>query len=178
MNRFLELKECGGTVLFSELLTQIPPDDVLVELLPDPYSPRKPLVTRRGLEVLKLRLDGLRLPEIEERLGLTSGQVAYASRMTKNCLRNSIPSYVEVDLPALRRLLRLPQKEHTGYTKLSELLRDMPSDKELLDLFAARGNIVGVGGKTPPTHKGLQLLNMQQQKRSYEVCSFIAIMSL
>ena len=71
MNRFLELKECGGTVLFSELLTQIPPDDVLVELLPDPYSPRKPLVTRRGLEVLKLRLDGLRLPEIEERLGLS-----------------------------------------------------------------------------------------------------------
>lgn len=165
MNRLLEKKECGNTILFSELLKDIPSDDVLAELLPAPLMPGKPFITKRGLEVLKLRLEGLRQPEIAERLGLTRGQVARASRMAIDC--RYAPPYIDIDVPSLRRLLGLDQKNIIGYTKLSELLRDMPSDEELVQLFVDRGNTIRPGGTTPPTNKDLQLLQMRCQKRTY-----------
>ena len=34
-NKFLEQKERGETILFTELLKEIPDDDILLELLPD-----------------------------------------------------------------------------------------------------------------------------------------------
>lgn len=168
MNRFLEMKERGETILFSQLLEEIPPEDVLRELLSDPQNPKKQLITRRKLEVLKLRLDGLCQPEIAGRLGLTLGQVAYASVAATNYLHGRIPPYIEVDIPPLRRLLGLKEREPTGYTLLSELLRDMPSDQALQDLFIERGNIVRANGKTPPTNQDLQLLQMRSQKQSYD----------
>lgn len=168
MNRFLEQKERGEIVLFSELLTDIPSDDVLLELFPNTFSPNKPLVTHRGLEVLKLRLEGLRQSEIAERLGLKRGQVTYASTTTKNCLHGNIPPYIDVDIPSLRRILGIQQKERTGYILLSELLRDMPSNEELLNLFVERGNIIRAGGKPPPTNQDLRLLQMRSENQSYE----------
>lgn len=159
MNRFLEMKERGETILFSELLDDIPADDVLAELLPN--------ISQRELNVLKLRLEGLCQAEIAEKLNLTLGQVTYVyARIRKHLYRN-IPSYIDVDIPPLRKLLDLSEKEQTGYRLISELLRDMPSDEELLSLFIEQGNSLH-DEKTPPTNRDLQLLQMRSQKRSYD----------
>ena len=157
MNRFLEMKERGETILFSELLDEIPADDVLPGLLPD--------ISQRELKVLKLRLEGLCQPEIAERLNLTLGQVTYTSARVKNRLHRNVPPYIDVDIQSLRKLLGLREKERTGYKLLSELLRDMPSDQELRSLFIERGNILRHGGKAPPTNRDLQLLRRRSLVR-------------
>lgn len=159
MNRFLEMKERGETILFSELLDDIPADDVLAELLPN--------ISQRKLKVLKLRSVGLCKAEIAEKLNLTLGQVTYVSARIRKHLYRNIPSYIDVNIPPLRKLLYLSEKEQTGYRLISELLRDMPSDEELLSLFIERGNSLH-DEKTPPTNRDLQLLQMRSQKRGYD----------
>ena len=72
MDRFLAMKERGETILFSELLAEIPSDDVLRVLFPAQKRTWKQLATKRGMEVLKLHLDGFRQPEIAKKLDLTS----------------------------------------------------------------------------------------------------------
>lgn len=168
MDRFLAMREHGETILFSDLLAEIPSDDVLCVLFPPQKKTWKQLATKRGLEILKLRLNGFRQPEIAEKMGLTPSQVAYASAMIKNSLYKSVPPYIDVDIPSLRKILGLEPKKRVGYTKLSELLQDMPSDEELLALFVERGNIVRPGGKPAPTNRDLQLLKMRNQDRSYD----------
>ena len=61
-------------ILFSELLADIPSDEVLAELFPDPYRPQKALATHSGLEVLKLSLEGLNTAQTAERLHMTLSQ--------------------------------------------------------------------------------------------------------
>ena len=46
----------------------------------------------------------------------------------------------------------------SGYTTVSELLRDMPSDQELLKLSIQRGHIVGLSGRRTLRNKDLSLL--------------------
>lgn len=130
MNKFLEMKERGEKILFSALLEDIPPDYILIKLFPNTRSPGRQLVNHSGLEVLNLRLNGLKQSEIAEQLGLTPSQVAYRSKEVSNALYMNVPPHICVDIPALARLLNVP-RELTGYTLLSELLRDMPSDEEL-----------------------------------------------
>ena len=166
MNRFLEMKERGEKILFSELLEDIPPDYVLIDLFPNTRNPTKMLVNHVGLEVLNLRLKGLTQAEIVEQLGLTPGQVAYRSKEVKNVLHMKVPPYIRVDIPALARLLNVP-RELTGYTLLSELLRDMPSDEELMRLFIECGSIRGGKRELAPTNRDLQLLQMRAQRQSY-----------
>lgn len=168
MDKFLEMKERGETILFSELLAEIPSDDVLRVLFPPQKRAWKQLATKRGMEVLKLHLNGFRQPEIAEKLDLTPSQVAYASAMIKNSLYKRIPPYIDVDIPSLRKILGLEPKKRVGYTKLSELLQDIPSDEELQALFVERGNIVRPGGKPPPTSKDLQLLEMRSKGQCYD----------
>ena len=98
MNKFLMMKERGDTILFSDLLAEIPDDDVLRKLMPNPYSPDKRFITHRGMKVLKLRLDGLRQPEIAEQLNMRPGQVAYVSASITNCLYMGVPSYIDIGL--------------------------------------------------------------------------------
>lgn len=168
MNKFLLMKERGDTISFSDILKDIPEDSVLRELLPNPNGADKKFITQRGMKVLKLRLDGFRQPEIAERLNMTPGQVAYVSAEIKNCLDMGIPSYIDIDIPALRKILRLEIKESSGYKCLSELLRDMPSDDELVRLFAERGNIVKTNIQRIPTHRDLQFLQLRSKGSSYE----------
>ena len=59
-------------------------------------------------------------------------------------------------------------RELTGYKLLSELLRDMPSDEELIRLFIERGSIRGGKRELAPTNRDLQLLQMKVQKQSYD----------
>lgn len=106
MNRFLEMKEHGEKIPFSELLKDIPSDDVLAELFPDPMRWGKSLATHKEMLILKLRVEGLTLRQIAEGLNLTPGQVSYLSKNVKNALHNKLPSYVEVDVPALKKILR------------------------------------------------------------------------
>lgn len=128
MNRFLEMKERGEPILFSELLSEIPSDDVLYKLFPHPRRSKEQLVTRQRLEVLRLRLDGLRLPAIAVQLGITLSQAARASALIKNSLYENLPSYIDVDIPALRKLLGMGERKRTGYTEFSEQLRVMPPE--------------------------------------------------
>ena len=162
------MKERGDTILFSDLLAEIPDDDVLRELMPNPYGLNKQFITHRGMKVLKLRLDGLRQTEIAEQLNMTPGQVAYVSAEIKNCLYIGIPSYIDIDIPALRKILRLNLKEPSGYTRLSDLLRDMPSDDELKRLYAERGHVIRKNSTLIPTHQDLQLLQLRINGNSYE----------
>ena len=168
MNKFLMMKERGDTILFSDLLAEIPDDDVLRKLMPNPYSPDKRYITHRGMKVLKLRLDGLRQPEIAEQLNMRPGQVAYVSASITNCLYMGVPSYIDIDIPALRRILKLDLKEPSGYTRLSDLLRDMPSDDELKRLYAERGNVIRKNSTLIPTRQDLQLLKLRANGSSYE----------
>lgn len=165
-NRFLEMKERGETILFSELLAEIPPDEVLIHLFPSTRNPECPSVRSSELEVLKLRLKGFKHQEIAEQLGLSSSQVASRSRDVKNALYMNIPSYICVDIPALGKILNIPG-ELTGYKLLSDLLKDMPPDEELMRLFIERGSIRRGKRGSAPTNHDLQLLKMRAQKQSY-----------
>lgn len=169
MDDLISRKNRGEVILFSELLNEIPSDEVLSELFPNPHNPDQPLATHSQLQVLKLRLDGLKQPQIAEALKITPGQVSYRSMSIKNNLHNRVPSYIDVDLPALRRILGMRPKAPTdGITKLSELLEAMPTDEELYQLFVERGRLV-VGPKTRPlTTDDLKLLKMRVQKIGYQ----------
>lgn len=167
MNKFLEMKERGETILFSELLKDIPPNWVLCELFSLPDSQHRSMVSHRGMEILKLRLEGLNQSQIAEKLNLTPGQVSYTSATIKNTLHGSVPPYIEVDIPALRKILRMKIAPPAKYTRLSELLEAMPSDEELTQLFTEQGNILD-GRKSPPTQQDLKLIQMRVQRRSYD----------
>ncbi|NCE65096.1 hypothetical protein D1159_11045 [Pseudoflavonifractor sp. 524-17] len=131
MDRFLAMKEHGETILFSELLAELPSDDVLRVLFPPQKKTWKQLATRRGLEVLKLHLNGLHQPEIADRLGLTPGQAAYAFVEIKNCLYKRIPPYIDVDIPPLRKILGLEPQKRAGYSE--------ETAEEKQDLGVAKG---------------------------------------
>ena len=129
MDQLLEKASHGEAIHFSELLRDIPSDEILANLFFDPEHPENNGVSQFGLEVLKLRLEGYKLSEIADRLRTPASKVAYWSRKTRNCLLKGVPDYIDVDIPALRRLLHIRQTI-TGYTKLSELLQELPSDDE------------------------------------------------
>ena len=168
MYDFFEKIEKGETILFSEILERIPSDEVLLKLFPDPYSYGKSSITHFGLRVLKLRLQGLKLTQIAETLQTTKGRVGYWSQMTMNSLYNFVPHHVAVDIPALRRMLHIKPIVNGGYTKLSELLHDMPSDEELEKLDRERGNLDGHATRRRVTQKDLYILRQRLDGRSYE----------
>lgn len=140
MDQLLVKASHGEAIHFSELLRDIPSDEILANLFFDPEHPENNGVSQFGLEVLKLRLEGYKLSEIADRLRTPASKVAYWSRKTRNCLLKGVPDCIDVDIPALRRLLHIRQTI-TGYTKLSELLQELPSDDELCRLDRERGNL-------------------------------------
>lgn len=154
-------------IVFSQLLRDIPSDEELAELFPDPRRPGKGAVTRLGLEVLKLRLEGLDLERAAERLGTTRGRAAYWSAETIHELRRHMPPAIDVDIPALRKALGIRPFQVDGkYTKLSELLRDMPSDETLFQLDRERGNLNGAGNRRRVTNQDLYILRQRLAGRS------------
>ena len=157
-NTLLKRKVNGEKILISELLADPPSDEVLIELFP--YSKdSRPYITQIGLKVLKLRLDGLSIAEVGKTLGLTQGQVVSRFQIIKNKFaKQPLPDYIEIDTPGLRRLCGLEVALTSGYTKLSELLRDMPSDQKLIELSIACGNTPGVKNQRPLNNKDLSLL--------------------
>lgn len=106
--------------------------------------------------------------QIAEKLQTTKSRVAYWSQMTMNSLHKDCLDHVEVDIPALRRLLNLERLPEGRYTKLSELLRDMPSDEELERLDKARGNLGGETKRRHVTQKDLYILRQRLDGRSYD----------
>ena len=77
-----------------------------------------------------------------------------------------MPDYIDVDIPALRRLLHIRQTI-TGYTKLSELLQELPSDDELCHLDRERGNLPARSTRRCVTQKDLYILRQRLEGRSY-----------
>ena len=155
-------------ILFSELLANIPSDEVLTELLPDPYRPQRALTTHSGLEVLKLRLEGLNTAQTAERLHMTLSQADHRIRKTVRQLTRYIPENIVIDIPALRKILGIQPFHFTGrYTKLSELLRDMPSDEVLFQLDRERGNLTGGRKRHRVSNQDLYLLQQRQAGRTY-----------
>lgn len=161
-NTFLARKANGEKILISELLAAPPSDEVLAELFP--YSKNsKPHITQLGLKILKLRLDGKDNEEAGKELGLTRNQVEGRFQNIKAKFeRGPIPDYIELDSPALRRLRGLEVTFTEGYMKLSELLRDMPSDQELKEFAIMRGNVPGFGTKRMLNHEDLILVQKKQ----------------
>jgi len=100
-NKFLEQKERGDTILFTDLLEEIPGDDIMLELFPDQDRPGRPLLTQRDLEILNLHFDKVAYRDIAEKMGLTVGQVSRNLQKVKHVLDNSMPSYVCVNMPLL-----------------------------------------------------------------------------
>lgn len=157
-NSFLLRKARGEKILFSELLSAPPSDEVLIELFPHRCGSR-PRISQSGLEILKLRLDGLSSAEAAEKLHLTENQVVGRFQTIRTNLRiDPIPDYIELDPPALRRQRGMDILITSGYTKVSELLRDMPSEQELWEFAVARGNVPGFGTQRPLKGKDLSLL--------------------
>ena len=157
-NVFLRRKANGEKILFSELLENPPSDDVLIDLFS--YSRGgKPYISQYELKVLKLRLDGLTAQEVGEILNISSTVVSTRFRNTcEKLTRGFILDYIEMDVPGIRRLCGMPISITSGYTKVSELLRDMPSDQDLLKLSIQRGHIVGLSGRRTMRNEDLSLL--------------------
>lgn len=161
-NIFLTRKANGEKIFISELLEAPPSNEVLKELFP--YSRNSaPYITQLGLKILKLRLDGKDNEEAGKELGLTRNQVeGRFQNMKAKFGQGPIPDYIELDHPALRRLRGLEVTFTSGYTKLSELLRDMPSDQELREFAILRGNVPGFGTKRMLNHEDLILVQKKQ----------------
>ena len=157
-NVFLSQKANGEKILFSELLENPPSDDVLIDLFS--YSRGgKPYISQYELEVLQMRLEGLTDQEVGEILNISSTAVNTRFRNTCEKLTSGfIQDYIEIDVPGIRRLCGMPILITSGYTTVSELLRDMPSDQELLKLSIQRGRIVGLSGRRTLRNKDLSLL--------------------
>ena len=140
-------------------------------MFPDPYQ-GKSSITHFGLEVLKLRLQGFKQVQIAEMLRTTKSRVSYWSQTTINGLYRTRPDNVEIDIPALRRLLNLEWTTEGRYTRLSELLRDMPSDEELKQLDKERGNLDSQTTRHRVTQKDLYILRQRLDGRSYDsICA-------
>ena len=106
-----------------------------------------------------MRLEGLTAQEVGEILNISS--VMISSQFRRNCEKLTsgfILDYIEIDVPGIRRLCGMPISITSGYTKVSELLRDMPSDQELLKLSIQRGHIVGFAGRKTLANSDLSLL--------------------
>lgn len=157
-------------ILFSEILEHIPSADQLIKLFPSPLDPGKTHINPFGLEVLKLRLEGLTLKQISEQLDAPYHRVRYWSQTVKNCLINGhIADHVIVDIPALQVLLHMEVSVPTRYSKLSELLRDMPSDEYLAQLDQRYGKLCRSGRHQPPlTRQDLYILQQRASGRTYK----------
>ena len=153
---------------FSELLADVPSDEVLAELFADPSCPQRPTVTHLGLEALKLRLEGAETAHIAEKLNITYYRAAGLPRETIRLLIQYRPQGIEVDIPALRKILGIRPFNFTGYTKLSELLRDMPSDEMLFRLDRERGNIAGGRKRLRVCNLDLYILQQRLAGRTYQ----------
>lgn len=161
-NSFLTRKANGEKILISELLAAPPSDEGLATLFP--YSKTaKPHISQLGLMILNLRLNGVDNEKAGKELNLTRNQVESRFQNIKTKFeRGPIPDYIELDHPALRRLRGLEVTFTSGYTKLSELLRDMPSDQELKEFAIQRGNVSGFGTKRILNHEDLILVQKKQ----------------
>ena len=166
MDQLLEKAAHGEAIHFSDLLRNIPSDDILSKLFFNPKHPVNNGISKFGLEVLNLRLEGFKLSEIADKLQASISQVAYWSRRTRNCLLTGVPNYIDIDIPALRRLLHISQTM-TGYTKLSELLQELPSDDELCQLDWERGKLPARSIRGYVTQKDLYILRQRLEGRSY-----------
>ena len=153
---------------FSELLADVPSDEVLAELFVDPSCPQRPTITHLGLEALKLRLEGLETAQIAEKLNITYYRAAGLPREMIRRLLQYRPQSIEVDIPALRKILGIRPFNFTGYTKLSELLRDMPSDEMLFRLDRERGNIAGGKKRLRVCNLDLYILQQRLAGRTYQ----------
>ena len=149
----------------SELLAAPPTDDVLLELFSYSRGGR-PYITQSELEIMNLRLSGLTAQEAGEKLNLTMGQVNGRFQSIKaKLLSDLILNYVEIDVPGIRRLRGMDIPISSGYTKVSELLQDMPSDQELLEIFRAHGHIAGITGRRTLSNDDLSLLQSKADGR-------------
>ena len=166
MDQLLEKAAHGEVIHFSALLRNTPSEDILSKLFFTPKHPVNNGISKFGLEVLNLRLKGFKLSEIADKLQTSISQVAYWSRRTRNCLLTGVPNYIDIDIPALRRLLHISQTM-TGYTKLSELLQELPSDDELCKLDWERGKLPARSIRGYVTQKDLYILRQRLEGRSY-----------
>ena len=157
------------TILFSEILENIPPQDQLIDLFPTPGYPGKTCIKPFGLEVLRLRLQGFTLKQIAEQLGVSYHRVSYWSQTVKNCLHNGhISDRVIVDIPAMQSILPVDIFPPPKYTKLSELLQNMPSDEELLQMNQRYEKLCRAGKRQQAlTQQDLYILQQRQSGRTY-----------
>ena len=157
-NEFLMRKVNGEKIFFSELLVDPPSDEILAELFP--YGRKNAFfITQTALKVLFLKVNGLNVEEIGAKLNLTRYQVyGRLKNVALKLVRGPIPDYIELDIPALRKMCGMDVPTTGGYTKVSELLRDMPSEQELLEFAASRGNVPGFGDTRPINRSDLLLL--------------------
>lgn len=100
-SKFLEQRDRGETILFTDLLKEIPGNDILLELFPDQDRPGHQLLTQRDLEILKLRLAKVTQKDIAEQLGITLGLVGRCIRKVKRFIAHDIPPYISVNIPLL-----------------------------------------------------------------------------
>ena len=164
-NEFLMRKVNGEKIFFSELLVDPPSDEILAELFP--YGRKNAFfITQTALKVLILKLNGLNVEEIGAKLNLTRYQVyGRLKNVALKLVRGPIPDYIELDIPALRKMCGMDVPTTGGYTKVSELLRDMPSEQELLEFASSRGNVPGLGDIRPINRSDLLLLQKKAAGR-------------
>ena len=99
---------------------------------------------------------------------MTLSQTDHRLRKTVRQLTRYIPENIVIDIPALRKILGIQPFHFTGrYTKLSELLRDMPSDEVLFQLDWERGNLTGGRKRHRVSNQDLYILQQRLAGHTY-----------
>lgn len=156
-------------IRFSELLENPPPDNVLRELFPRPKYAREYYITTETLTILKLRIKGLTYQQIADQMAIKVTRVAYWIPQLKFTLRKyPIPKHIIMDVPIVSRMFGLDIPLDGRCTRLSELLKDMPSDAELIQLYADRGIPIKENSRRPLIHKDLYLIQQLLAGRSFD----------
>ena len=158
-DRFLAWVTHGEKTRLSEILSKVPSDEELAELFPG-RGRCKPPFDHINLEILRLEIEGWTSREIAERLDLTLPQTTdRAKNVRLRLARVPMPDYLDIDVPAVRRLrgMEIPRPA-SSYEKISDLLREMPSDQQLLQIYRDMGFILGYGKKHYLSHEDLVLL--------------------
>ena len=156
--KFLERAARGEKIYLSEILSNLPSDAELAELFPG-EGRRKPPFNHVNLEVFRLEIEGRTSREAAERLGLTRKQATEYAKKVRLCFaQDAMPDCLEIDVPMVRRLRGMELPRDSRYQKTSDLLRGMPSDRELRRLYADLGCLPGFGSKRCLSHADLVLL--------------------
>lgn len=127
----------SDSILLSALLNDLPSDKQLTAIFPHPNYYNRPYIPHDALLILKFKIEGCSQKEIASKLQKHENYISYWYKKTKLRL---IQENVVIDVPAISKLFGLGFQSGKNI-RLSDLIKDMPSDNQIKQLYADCGYI-------------------------------------